>query len=351
MNKIILYGSYGYTGNIIAEIAAEDNREVLLSGRNAEKLHEQAEKLGLPRMRASLELPGELDALMSPGDVVLHCAGPYVHTWKTMAEACLRNRCHYLDITGEIEVFESLKQKGPEFAEANIMSMPGVGFDVVPTDCMALFLSKQISDPTHLEMALKGLGGGISRGTLKTMIENLGSSGAVRINGRIEKVPVAWRVKDIDFGGKVSRVVTIPWGDVSTAYTTTGIENITLYIALPSKVIRSMKWSRWMAPLLKTSMVKKFLKKRVDRGAPGPAEQKRKESRSIVWGSVRNKMGEEASAIIETKEAYQLTAEMAWHIACRVSDGDFSPGYQTPAGAYGDELIFQIDGTHRVILG
>ncbi len=345
MNKIILYGSYGYTGSLIAEMAAESEMHVLLSGRNAEKLQVQSEKLGLPHAKASLDMPDELDALMNAGDVVLHCAGPYLHTWRAMAEACLRNRCHYLDITGEIDVFESLKKLDEIFKSRGIMAMPGVGFDVVPTDCLALYLSKKIDNPTHLELAFVGLSGGISRGTTKTMIENMGEGGAVRKNGEIVSVPAAHRVKEVHFGNIKKRAVSIPWGDVSTAYTTTGIDNIIVYAALPGNVIRSMKWSRWLAPILRTGFVKKRMMKKADERAPGPGETARKKGRSLVWGQVKNESGEQAGALINTKEAYQLTAEMAFQISGMVLDGKYEPGYKTPAGFFGHELIMKIEGT------
>lgn len=339
MNKIILYGSYGYTGNLIAEIASLENSDMLLSGRNEEKLASQSKRLNIPYQKASLDSAEELDILLNPGDVVLHCAGPFVNTWKPMAEACLRKRCHYLDITGEITVFEALKNLDNAFKSRGIMAMPGVGFDVVPTDCMALFLSKQIENPSHLELAFMGLGGGISQGTAKTMIENLGKGGAVRRDGNIVAVPPAWKVKEIEYGDIKRRSVSIPWGDVSTAYTTTGIENIIVFTALPDKVIRSMKWSRWFAPLLRTEFVKKRLRKKVEARPPGPDEKARNEGRSLVWGEVRNDAGERVRALIDTKEGYRLTAEMSLIIAGMVLAGEYRPGYGTPAGVYGEDLI------------
>jgi short subunit dehydrogenase-like uncharacterized protein len=49
--------------------------------------------------------------------MVLHCAGPYIHTFKPMADGCLRTGTHYLDITGEIPVYESLAARDSEAKE------------------------------------------------------------------------------------------------------------------------------------------------------------------------------------------------------------------------------------------
>jgi short subunit dehydrogenase-like uncharacterized protein len=349
MAGIVLYGSYGYTGNLIAEIAAESDPEFVLSGRNEEKLIEQSKRLNMPYKTASLESVSDLDELLKDAELVLHCAGPFVHTWKAMADACLRNGCHYLDITGEISVFEALKAMDQQFKEKKIMAMPGVGFDVVPTDCMATWLHHQMPDATHLELAFQGVGSGMSRGTAKTMIENLGEGGAVRENGIIKKVPAAYKSREIISGEKKVRVVSIPWGDISTAHFSTGIENIVVYTAMPEKLIRKMKWLNRLKPILKLKWVRNWLKRKVDSRPDGPGPEKRMNGRSLIWGEVRNERGDSLEGIIETKEGYQLTSEMAWNIVMKVSSGNWSAGYQTPSKEYGADLILEIDGTTRNI--
>ncbi|TVR29412.1 MAG: hypothetical protein EA390_09830 [Balneolaceae bacterium] len=347
MARIVLYGSYGYTGNLIAEIAAKSDREVVLSGRDEEKLKEQSERVKIPYKTASLDSASDLDELLKDAEVVLHCAGPFVHTWKPMADACLRNGCHYLDITGEISVFESLKAMDRQFKEKKIMAMPGVGFDVVPTDCMAAWLHQQMPDATHLELAFQGVGSGVSRGTAKTMIENLGEGGAVREKGIIKKVPAAYKTREIKSGDKAVRVVSIPWGDISTAHFSTGIDNIVVYTAMPEKMIQRMKWLNRLKPIFKSKRVRNWLKRKVDSRPEGPNSEKRMNGRSLIWGEVRNEKGDSLEGFIETKEGYQLTAEMAWNIVLKVSSGNWSAGYQTPSKAYGADLILEIDGTTR----
>ena len=345
--KIVLYGSYGYTGSLISEIASKSGLNVILSGRDTEKLKEQSERLGLPFMTASLDTPSELDAVLKDAMVVLHCAGPFVHTWRPMAEACLRNGCHYLDITGEIAVFENLKAMDRQFKEKEIMAMPGVGFDVVPTDCMAAWLHQQMPDATHLELAFQGVGSGVSRGTAKTMVENLGEGGAVRENGIIKKVPAAYKTREIKSGDKAVRVVSIPWGDISTAHFSTGIDNIVVYTAMPEKMIKKMKWLNRLKPIFKSKWVRNWLKRKIDSRPEGPNSEKRMNGRSLIWGEVRNEKGDSLEGFIETKEGYQLTAEMAWNIVLKVSSGNWSAGYQTPSKTYGADLILEIDATTR----
>lgn len=348
--SLILYGSYGYTGNLIAEKARDLRLDLILAGRNGDKLERQSQRLNFPYRVASLDSDAELNRLLSAGGTVLHCAGPFIDTWEPMAKACLRNGCHYLDITGELQVFESIKKMHNSFRDQNLMAMAGAGFDVVPTDCMAAFLKQMLPDASHLELAFAGLGAGVSRGTAKTMIRNLGRGGAVRRDGSIVGVGPAWRSRKIDFGfgHRELNAVSIPWGDVSTAFYSTGIENVTVYMAMPEKQIKLLKLSGYLAPLLRTGIVKNLLTGLAEKGRPGPDEDERMKGRSLVWGEVKNMKGEVVSAVLQTMEGYRFTSESALLISQKVLKDDFKPGFQTPSLAYGPDLILEINETERV---
>lgn len=346
----IIYGSYGYTGRLIAEKAVNSHTNVILSGRNEEKLKKQSEKLGLPYHTADLSDPAKMDRLLKDADLVIHCAGPFIHTWKPMLDACIRNSCHYLDITGEIPVFEGIKARNGEIEAAGIMAMPGTGFDVVPTDCLALYLKNKLPDADSLELAFMGLGGGVSHGTAQTMAENLGRGGAIRKNGKIKSVPAAWRTRTIDFGSKTRTAASIPWGDVSTAHFTTGIENIIVYTAMKESAIRWLKLSNWIAPVLRLEAIRSFAKKQIGKKVTGPDQKAREEGKSYIWGEIKNESGEIVTARQVTPEGYRLTALSSLHIAKKVSEGNFKPGYQTPASAYDEDLILEIEGTERELV-
>jgi len=352
IKKWVIYGSYGYTGRLISELSADFGEEinVVLSGRDGEKLKSQAEELNLDYVAADLTDPLQMDNLLNNAELVIHCAGPFRDTWKNMLDACIRNRCHYLDITGEIEVFESIKTRSEEIAEGKIMAMPGTGFDVVPTDCMALFLKKKLPDANELELAFMSPGGGVSHGTAQTMVENLGRGGAVRTRGKIKPVPAAYKTREIDFGKGVKSTASIPWGDVSTAHFTTGIENITVYTAMKPSAIRWIKLSNWIAPLLRLSPVRSLLKKWISKKVTGPDQKSRDTGISIVWGEAKNRKGDVLRAHCITPEGYKLTALTALHIAKKANAGNWKPGYQTPASVYGEDLILEIENTTRKVI-
>lgn len=341
--KIVIYGSYGYTGRLISELASKSSYNVLLSGRNRDKLEHQSEKLGLPFMAASLDRPDDLDRLLANASVVIHCAGPFHQTWKPMLDACIRNSCHYLDITGEIDVFEGIKSRDGKIKDAGIMAMPGTGFDVVPTDCMALHLKKKLPDAENLELAFMGLGGGVSHGTAQTMVDNLGNGSLIRENGKIKKVRAAYQVREIDFGHEKKTAASIPWGDVSTAYFTTGIPNITVYTAMDRAGIRILKLSNIVGPILRLNGVKSLIKKWINKNVSGPDDESREKGKSVIWGRVENRKGETKQARLSTQEGYKLTANTAWRIAQKVVSGNYILGYQTPAAVYGEELILEFN--------
>lgn len=345
--SILLYGATGYTGQLIAEYAGQYNLKPILAGRSEAKVKDLAAQHNLPWRTADLEDAASLDSLLEGVKVVIHAAGPFQFTARPMMEACLRNHVHYLDITGEISVFEMAARLDEKAKAAGIMLMPGTGFDVVPTDCLALYLKKQLPDATHLQLAFAALGGGLSHGTANTMAENLGEGGAVRQNGKIVRVPLGHKAMKVPFPGKTLLVMTIPWGDIATAYRSTGIPNIETYMSVSPASYKWVKWQHYFSWLLRTSLVRNYVKSRIQKGPAGPSPEKRKRSVSVVWGKVRNEKGETFEANMRTPEGYTLTALTSLLITQKVLAGQAPIGFQTPAMAYDEGLILEIEGVER----
>lgn len=348
MADFILYGAYGYTGKIITDMAKEYKLKPLLSGRSEEKLQALSQRTGYAYEAVDLEDEAGLQRVLRKAKVVLHAAGPFIHTAEPMQRACLATGTHYLDITGEIPVFERTQRMGKSAKEKEIMLMSGTGFDVVPTDCMAAYLKQKMPDADQLRLAFASLSGGLSRGTAKTMVENLGSPGAIRRDGKIVTVPVGYHTMTIPFREDKKRfAMTIPWGDVSTAYYTTGIPNIEVYSSINPSNYKWVKMQRLAAPLLRTSLVRNLAKRRVDAGPAGPTDEQRKNSRSLIWGQVINPDGQVRAARLETLDGYTLTAVTSLMILQRVLAGDWDSGAHTPAGLYGPDLIMEVESTTR----
>lgn len=351
MSDFVLYGAYGYTGRLIVQTAGQYGLRPLLAGRDADRLRALADTHGLDYVAVSLDDGPGLERLLAPYPVVLHAAGPFVRTAAAMHAACLASDTHYLDITGEIDAFALAYDRDAAFRTAGLMAMPGVGFDVVPTDCMAAFCHHRLPDATHLELAFAWQGGGVSHGTALTAVEGLGRPGTVRQDGRLQPVPPAHKTATFPFtADRDLLAVTIPWGDVFTAYHTTGIPNVETYIAAPPAQVRLMKLSRYLGPLLRTGWIKNFFRRRVKARPAGPNPARREAGEAYVFARVTNAAGQTFAARLRTPEGYTLTAHTALGITKKMLAGEVTPGFQTPAGVYGADLILEFPGSERTVL-
>jgi short subunit dehydrogenase-like uncharacterized protein len=353
MNNFLIYGSYGYTGQLIVDRALKERLRPVLAGRNEKKLRAQAgqaRKYNLEYRTFSLHETAKLDSALRDVDAVLHCAGPFVNTFRQMAEACLRTKRHYVDISGEIPGFEALAALDRQAKEADIMFLPGSGFDVVPSDCLAVHLKQRLPTATHLRLFIRGVGAGVSRGTAKSAIENMHRQGMIRRNGKLVQVPPAWNVREQDFGRGYTKVVSVGWGDVSTAYYSTGIPNIETYFAFPDIGISLMRSMRLIGPLMYNRVAKKILKLLTHLFPPGPKEEGRKKGRAILIGEVTSQNGGRASSKLITPEGYTCTALTTVEIMKRLLGGEYKTGFQTPSLVYGADFIMQFNGVERTDL-
>jgi short subunit dehydrogenase-like uncharacterized protein len=344
MSNFLIYGANGYTGELITRFAAEQGLKPILAGRNQAKVEALAKQYNFDFRAFDLNDSAKLDAALQEVEFVLHCAGPFSLTSQKMVEACLRTKRHYLDITGEIAVFEAMALLDKRAKDAGIMIMPGVGFDVVPSDCLAKHLKDRLPSATHLTLAFYGLGK-ISHGTQATMTMNVGNGGAIRQNGKIRSVPAAYKTREIDFGEVKKNGVTIPWGDVSTAFYSTEIPNIEVYTVVPEPQLKLLKLSRYLGWLLAVKPINDLLQSRIPAG--GPNDEEREKGKTYLWGEVSDADGNKVEARQQGAEGYTTTALTALKIAEKILNGNFCAGFQTPAKCYGADLILEIEGVTR----
>lgn len=347
MPNFLIYGSYGYTGQLIVARALKEGLRPVLAGRNEKKLRAQAEQYSLDCRAFSLHHTAKLDAALLEVDAVLHCAGPFIHTFRQMAEACLRTKRHYVDISGEIPGFEALASMDARAKEAGIMLLPGAGFDVVPSDCLAAHLRQRLPSAKQFRLFLRGVGAGVSRGTAKSAVENMHRQGTIRRDGQLVQVPPAWNVRERDFGRGYTKVVSVGWGDVSTAYYSTGIPNIETYFAFPESVINLLRLMRVVGPFMYNRVVKSLLKLSIDMFLKGPKDEKRKSASAIFVGEVIGQKGERAVSRLITPEGYTCTALTTVEIMKRILNKELKTGFQTPSLAYGSNFILQFEGVRR----
>lgn len=342
----MLYGAYGYTGRLVAELAVSRGERPVLAGRRAEPLAALAGRLGLPHRAVGLDDPAALAAALDGIDAVAHCAGPFSTTSAPMVAACLRTGAHYVDVTGEIDVFEAVLSRGDEAAANAVVLLPGAGFDVVPSDCLAATVAARVERPVRVDLALR-MGGGVSPGTAATGVESLGAPARCRVGGVIGPVPADRRRGRVVFADGPSEVVAIPWGDVATAWWSTGAPDITVYLGVPDRLAGAVSTvgagEGPLAGLLQRPGVRRALTGAVRR-LPGPSDRSRSRSRGQLWAEATGADGTRASATMTTPNAYALTADSVVRVMQVLGRGEVTPGAWTPSWALGAGFAATLDG-------
>lgn len=344
----MIYGANGYTGELIAREAVRRGLKPILAGRNRVQVEALGQELNLSTRIFPCADPQVITKYLEEISLVLHCAGPFSATSEPMLAACLNSRVHYLDITGEIQVFEQTFKKSRECENAGIVAMPGVGFDVVPSDCLAAQLKRKMPDAVSLAMAMRQPGG-ISPGSLKTVVEGLEHGGMIRRNGRLEPVSSTYRVRKIRFRENARTCVTIPWGDVSTAFYSTGIPNIEFYSAISPAVLNFLRMKGALKPLLKLRVVKRALNSIIEARIKGPSLSERESMRTLLWGEVTNASGESVELRLDCPESYQLTIDSSLRVVEAVMAGKVLPGTKTPSMALGADFVLSLNDVKQIM--
>ena len=347
MTPFLIYGASGYTGRLAAEHAAASGLRPVLAARRREGVDALAIRLGLESRVFDLGSPrGIVDGIRGMS-AVLHAAGPFSATSRPMVDACLAERVHYVDITGEIAVFEAIADRDREAKAANVMLLPGAGFDVVPSDGLVAHVKRRLPGATRLRLSIGGLGG-VSRGTALTMLERAGRGTVVRRAGRLVELRGAPRAV-ADFGAGPRPTIGMSWGDIATAWRSTGIPDIEVFFEASPKLKKAATLSRLFRPLFSLGFVRETLEAQVRRRIPsGPSPERRARHRSVIVAEAwDDASGAGVRSRLVTAEGYTLTAWTAVEIARRAASGQAVPGYQTPSTAFGADFILSFPQTTR----
>jgi short subunit dehydrogenase-like uncharacterized protein len=342
----MIYGAYGFTGALVVEEAVRRGHRPLLAGRSAARLAPLAERFGLDWIAIDLTDIQRLVRTVAGVDLVFHAAGPFIHTGQPMRTACLIGSTHYVDITGEISVLLQTLFQHQAAKQQGIVLISGAGFDVIPTDCLAKYVADQISNPTALEIALAG-GQKFSAGTAKTMLEMFPQGGVVRRQGELRYRLLGSGAQRVRFPHGERTVVSVPWGDLVTAYHSTRVPNITTYLAYPSYLIGLMRLTGPAGQMLTMLRpIRRLGQKFAEYVFKGPNERLRQTGRSYVWARATNDRGDAAEGWLETMEVYRFTA--VGGVRCVEKILETQPqGALTPALAFGADFVLEIEGTQR----
>lgn len=348
VKKWLIYGANGYTGKLIAEEAARRGQKPILAGRNEQQVIALAEALELPFRVFDLQQQYRVRTELEDCGLVLNCAGPFSRTSDILREACLDSGCHYLDITGEMDVLQKSYDSHDRAVKRGIVIISGVGFDVVPTDIIAAILKDKLPNATNLEMAFAGESG-ISPGTAKTLLQDLPKRGSIREQNQLKTVPLAWKCKTINFSDQPRYCMSIPWGDLVTAWENTHIPNITIYTAVEAS---QAKWMRRLNPivsLLKFKLLQKWFGKMIEKNLPGPDENERSKGFIKLWGEVTD--GKQTITLqMDAPEGYNYTVMAALMFVESLVAHQVMPGAYTPTQALPIERLLAMEGVSYKLL-
>ncbi|MEO0499023.1 MAG: saccharopine dehydrogenase NADP-binding domain-containing protein [Pseudomonadota bacterium] len=334
-DALMLYGAYGYTGRLVTERARTLGLQPIIAGRDAARVKALADEHALD-WRA-FPLDGAVDSELAGVAAVLNMAGPFSRTAAPMVAACLRTGTHYIDITGEIDIFTALHGHDAAARAAGVVLLPGAGFDVVPSDCIAAHVHRRLPGAQSLQIVIGGLND-LSRGTARTGLESIAAGTAVRRDGEIVRLPKAPR-DAADFGDGLRPIVGVGWGDVATAHYSTGIPDIDVFFEASPALDRAASMPAPVRAFMGSRLGQWLGNRAIDRMPPGPNETARRKGRAILIAEAADAEGNSATARLETPEGYRLTAMTALDIARRVAAGEVAPGYHTPSTAFGPDYI------------
>jgi len=340
-SRWMIYGANGYTGRLIAEEAVRRGMRPVLAGRNRRAIEALAAELGCDGRVFRLGKPRRTAEQLMGLAAVLHCAGPFSATGEPMMDACLAAGTDYLDITGEIPVIAAAASRHDAAKRMDLCIIPAVGFDVVPSDCLAAQLAGRLPGATLLQLAFS-TPQHISPGTAKTIVQGLPHGGRVRTDGRITRVPIAWKSREVPFRGGPREAVTVPWGDVASAWYTTAIPNIEVYVSLPGDKIEQLRKGRGMLWLLRVWPIRAFVNRTIQKHLKGPTAEQRESGRASFWGRASDAHGGSVEATLETPEGYRLTVATALASMDRVLSRGAPSGFLTPAQAFGADFILDM---------
>lgn len=320
MSILLIYGATGYTGRMAAERAKELGLPFEIAGRNRQRLADLAGQLGVPYR--VFDAGPDAARSLSGISVLLNFAGPFAHTAPALMSACIAANVDYLDITAEINVYRLAERLGVEAAASNVMLLPGVGWDVVPTDSLAAHVARCVVSPVALSIALQ-VPGSMSRGSAMSVSEIIGAGLLARIDGQLTSTPDA-QPRHFDFGDGPVLCAPLSFGDLVTGWHSTGIPNIAMFVHISGEAFPQGDLSAL---------------------PDGPSAQEREAHRARAVVEVTAENGSVARAVIETVNGYSYTPLAAIEAARRVLAGDRRPGFETPARVFGGGFAESIPGT------
>ncbi|MEK7801351.1 MAG: saccharopine dehydrogenase NADP-binding domain-containing protein [Pseudomonadota bacterium] len=124
--RILIIGGYGNFGSLISRrLAREENIHLIIAGRSAEKAREFATKLGAEWSAIDIAVPIDKELIQLKPDIVIHTSGPFQGQGYEVAEACIRHKCHYIDLADGRKFVKNIGHLDAAAKEAGVLVVSG----------------------------------------------------------------------------------------------------------------------------------------------------------------------------------------------------------------------------------
>jgi short subunit dehydrogenase-like uncharacterized protein len=311
-NRLMIYGAAGYTGRMAATQAKALGLEPILAGRDGQVLAELALASGLPYRVFPLDDAASVDAGLAGVNVLLNCAGPFMHTAGALMRGAIRSGVHYLDIAAEMDSYRLAETLDEEATLAGVMLMPGGGGSVAMLGCLAAHAMKRVARPDRVSIALH-VSGSMSRGSAISAAQSLAPDCVARVDGvLVPRDPQD--IRQFDFGKGMVDCFPVSLPDLVTIWRASGAPNIETFVHVSGTAFSAGDPSAL---------------------PDGPGTEERDANRYQASVVVTAADGESVRSLLDTVNGYSFTPMAAAEAARRMLLGDVRPGFQVPAKHFG----------------
>jgi short subunit dehydrogenase-like uncharacterized protein len=379
-HTILLYGATGYTGRLIAAEGARVGMasggsappyRMVLAGRNGAKLAEVAERHSMEYRVFALDDPGRVKHALRGIDLVINAAGPFALTGDRLAKSSIDAGCHYVDINGEVDVYQRLDDLGRYAADRELAMVCSAGHTAAASD---LLLDAALS---HLE-GRAGLDYGgelgairiamacvvnLSRGSVGTLWRSLREQVTVVRGWSLWHEPVGKLEHTFDFRdhGKPNAKTDLRIAsaanlvDTLTARLTVArrgfsAKRMESYVEAGTAARFGYQLASYLAPVAAIPGVRFLVRQQIEFLPEGPTPEDLRDETHVILLDIEDPA--RAKLIDwrwETPNAYQFTAQVVVEIAAKTVKGP-SVGWLTP-GAVLRPLPNQLTSTHGALRG
>jgi len=370
---IMLYGATGYSGGLIAGEANRLQRanaigfRMVLAARNRLALSAMAKAHGMEARAFALNDRDRVVRELEGIDVVLNAAGPFAATAPRLATAALEKRCHYVDLNGEIDVYQSLDDLAPHAYDRNVCMVCSAGFTAAAS---GLLLEEALRAVKTRYPSVAKLGAirfsmssprAFSRGSVNTMWRSLREQVTVvrDIGGGSHKAvlwhsPVAKLERSADFTPPGRKAATVEHEtsplknphrrivmaanlvDTLTARLTASrngmpVRDIESYVEVGDATRLGYPLANLGTPALTSPIVRKLAALAIDTLPEGPSRQERERERQMLLLTIEDPMQRPLiDWCLSTPNAYDFSARVALEIAQKAVVGSPQRGWKTP---------------------